>query len=144
MKLACQLHYKESKLQLRDFGLKATPARLELLDVLKHAGGPLTVRQILAKIKGVLPDQVTLYRNMETLSYSGAVKVMRFTGRSSYYEIAGTHHHHLVCESCGKITELPGCRAARLEVEKVKNAGFASVKRHNLEYIGLCKKCAKN
>ena len=46
MKKNCKQHAQESKEQLKNNGLKITTARLGLLDILKHAKKPLSIKEI--------------------------------------------------------------------------------------------------
>jgi Fur family transcriptional regulator, ferric uptake regulator len=59
------------------------------------------------------------------------------------YELAGKeHHHHLVCENCGKIEDVLSRVIPALE-EEIKNKHKFLVKRHSLEFFGLCEDCQK-
>lgn len=127
---------------MKDAGLKVTAARLGLLDVLKHAKKPLSIKDIANALEKKI-DLATFYRNMELLAGVGLVEQVRFLGRGSLYELAGSHHHHIICERCGKISNVKKCQLA-LEEFSVKNSGFAVISRHSLEFFGVCKKCSSS
>lgn len=87
--------------QLKERGLRATKGRIELLKLLKRAGKPLSVGEILER-PTVRLDQVTLYRALETLADAGFVRKGIGFDRAMHFEYAGkSHHHHLVCMDCG-------------------------------------------
>jgi len=144
MKNTCPQHTLQSKQQLKTGGLKITTARLLLLDILKHAKKPLSVKEIAKTLGKGGADLVTLYRNIESLENLGSVKKINLKGRQAYYELAddGRHHHHLVCTNCGKLSdvEIPEINLSKTFLKK---HGFAKVTDHDLEFFGLCAKCAK-
>jgi len=93
---------------LRGKGLRATPGRIALLSLLKRAGEPLSIRDILERSRGDLLDQVSLYRALESLADAGLL--YRGVGPVMRYEYAeGRHHHHLVCVECGFIRQCAAC-----------------------------------
>jgi Fur family transcriptional regulator, ferric uptake regulator len=88
------------KAHLRGKGLRATPGRVALLSLLRHAGQPLSVGEILERSSKPLLDQVSLYRALESLADVGLLR--RGVGSVMRYEYARSpHHHHLVCVDCG-------------------------------------------
>jgi Fur family ferric uptake transcriptional regulator len=52
----------------------------------------------------------------------------------------GPHHHHLVCQRCGKIEDFLGCDVAALASRLEAESGF-KVERHQLELYGTCPGC---
>ncbi len=141
MEKNCKQHTSESKQQLKTGGLKITSARLGLLDILKHAKKPLSIKDIAKKMARSNVDLVTLYRNVDSLKNLGAIKQINLKDKQSYYELAGgIHHHHLVCTNCGKMAdvELP---ETSLNKTALKKHGFAKITDHSLEFFGICSKC---
>ncbi len=139
----CKLHTNESTEQLKTAGLKITGARLELLDILKHAKKPLSIKEIARQMGQRKPDMVTLYRNAESLQNLGLVKQINFQDRQAYFELTDSHHHHLICEECGKISDVADCNIQNIQKEILKKSNFNKINRHSLEFFGLCKKCKK-
>jgi Fe2+ or Zn2+ uptake regulation protein len=60
------------------------------------------------------------------------------------YELADDHHHHLVCDTCGRIEDVTTCpvEAAGLTRQIQRRTGFA-VRSHVLELFGLCRSCRR-
>jgi len=143
MNKLCNAHAEELKAQLKKSGLKVTGSRLAILDIFKHAKKPLNVKNIAAKLPSFKADIVTIYRNIESLKLQNIVKEINFNKNEAYYELAGTHHHHVICESCGRIEDVPTCNITPLEKGIRKAAGFARINRHSLEFFGLCANCSK-
>jgi Fur family transcriptional regulator, ferric uptake regulator len=128
---------------LRSSGLKATPARVAVLKVLTKAKKPLSIQNI-GKLLKDTPDQATLYRMVEQLKKAGIIHQINLEHGHAHYEIdSPTHHHHIICENCGKIVDISSCDIESLEKEVLKKSGFKKINRHSLEFFGLCKNCAK-
>jgi Fe2+ or Zn2+ uptake regulation protein len=137
----CKIHLNESQYQLRQGKLKITKARLTVLDVFKHAKKPLNLKEIY-KLTGGSADLVTLYRNIESLIKLALVKKVHLGEKEAHFELVGEHHHHIVCDNCGKIAEIKNCQV-NLPMSSVKKSGFKKLNNHSLEFFGLCISCAK-
>lgn len=130
---------------LRESGLRRTPVRVGVVEVLTKAGRPLSVTQILGKLRGV--DSVTVYRTMETFEKKGIVHKVRSDDRSWLYAIGSaekTHEHkhpHFVCDDCGKVqcmetAVIPDEFVAGLKLERGFEVTYPEVVLH-----GVCPNC---
>jgi Fe2+ or Zn2+ uptake regulation protein len=123
--------------QLCEAGLKATPARLAVMALLQRHQKPISVQTVMAKLKRVDPDQVTVYRILSSLVQAELVREVYVEKGISSYEIADRpHHHHLICEKCGFVEDVTAC------CDDPKPVAFRTVTHHNLEFMGICEKCA--
>ena len=52
----------------------------------------------------------------------------------------GPHHHHLVCQQCGRVEDFHGCDITPLAARCFAESGF-QVERHQLELYGTCATC---
>jgi Fur family transcriptional regulator, ferric uptake regulator len=133
----------DCKKELHNAELKVTPARMGILSVLEHADTPLDVESIaiILKKNKIRADKVTVFRILNSLTHKGLLKPIQFNEGKLRYEYAGKpNHHHFICEQCGKIIDIMGCTIHRLEHEIEKTKGV-SVRRHSLEFFGLCANC---
>lgn len=131
--------------ELREVSLKATPARLAVLRELEKTDKPLDVGSIifLLRKKGVKADPATVFRIMNSFRDRGLTDQLQFNEGKFRYELASKfHHHHLVCEVCGAITDMPDNTVENLEKEISSQKGFI-VRSHSLEFFGVCKSCIK-
>ena len=122
--------------QMRASGYKATPQRLAVLEALVAEQ-----HQSLEGIRGRCPGvgMVTVYRTLGLLSGLGLVRRLDL-GSGPRYELAEDHHHHLVCEGCGKVTEFEHCP---LDLRGLSGAsGDFRIRAHSLEVYGTCSECA--
>ncbi len=84
----------------------------------------------------------TVYRIIKSLENKGFVERIDWRDRGSRYELKGAHHHHLVCESCGKMTDVED-EDISLNLKKIaRKTGFV-LRSHSVELSGLCQRCAK-
>lgn len=130
---------------LHSAGYKATPKRVGLLQVLMRSSEPLTVLQIVSKMRPAM-NEVTAYRALEALTNTGLVRRVDLAHGHAHFElnVLKKHHHHLVCTNCGAIEDVEVCDIDVLKKRVLKrSAKFGSIYSHNLEFFGLCKKCSK-
>jgi Fur family ferric uptake transcriptional regulator len=139
--MVCGEHNELFKSVLRNARLKATPIRLGMLEVFAHQPKPISILSLRAKIPGSA-DIVTLYRNVETLCKLGLLNRVHLQAKKDYFEFAQkAHHHHLICTGCGKVKDVEDCKVQKISNQNLKNAGFAKINNHQLEFFGICKKC---
>ena len=83
----------------------------------------------------------TVYRTLRTMADAGEVDVIvREDGESVYRRCSGTHHHHLVCRSCGAAVEIEGPAVEQWADAMAALHGYTQVS-HTLELFGLCGHC---
>ena len=83
----------------------------------------------------------TVYRTLQSLADAGEVDSLRTeAGESSYRRCSGTHHHHLVCRSCGTAVEIEGPAVERWTRAVAEESSFRDVS-HTLEIFGTCADC---
>lgn len=84
----------------------------------------------------------TVYRTLTALAAAREVDVIvREDGESVYRKCSGTHHHHLVCRTCGRTVEVAGPAVERWADAVAEENGFTEVN-HTLELFGLCAECS--
>jgi Fe2+ or Zn2+ uptake regulation protein len=142
--MPCTKHNLKLCILLKTSGFKITPARLQLLEVLSHTQKPLSVKDISRKLKRSAIDTATLYRNLKALVAQKLANEVIFDGKKIYYELSNHgHHHHLICQHCGKIKDITACKIKRLSQTLLKYLHFKNIQQHSLEFFGICQKCAK-
>lgn len=145
---AADLH-EAVALRLAQLDQRYTTMRRALVETLAHAGRPLTIPEILTA-NPELP-QSSAYRNVTALIDAGVARRVAGADDHGRFELAeelsGRHHHHLVCESCGKIDDVaPSPRLERALAEAARAAaeqqGYA-VTEHRFDLVGYCPNCRK-
>jgi len=83
----------------------------------------------------------TVYRTLQRLADRGEVDVLRTEdGEAIYRRCSDTHHHHLVCRTCGATVEVEGPAVERWTSAMAADHGFSDVA-HTLEIFGTCPRC---
>ncbi len=141
--MPCLTHTQAHKTIRKTHKLKVTPPRLSVLDILEHSQKPLSVKSIAKKLSRTRIDTATVYRTITSLLTLRLVSTVNFSSKEAYFELAGKkHHHHLICENCGKIVDVESCQAD-ISQRSLLKAGFGYINRHSLEFFGLCNDCLK-
>jgi len=96
--------------------------------------------QSLDEIRARCPEVglVTIYRTLDLLWEIGAVRRLDL-GDGSRYELAADHHHHLICEECGRVVEFEEC-PIDVGTLPTPRDGF-EISSHSVEIYGRCAGC---
>lgn len=134
----------EPPIMLKQVGLKVTPARKFILDLFSSDCEPINAEFIFGKLKSKDINQVTIYRTLASLELTRIIKRVDLRKGSTYYELAGNHHHHLVCLKCGRTEGFEHCDIDTISKTVLKKSSqFKSIDQHSLELFGMCKSCSK-
>ena len=83
----------------------------------------------------------TVYRAVQALADDGELDSIRTdNGEAIYRRCSTTHHHHLVCRSCGRTVEVSGPAVERWASAVADEHGFRDGS-HDLEIFGTCGSC---
>jgi len=121
---------------------RKTTSRDAILSCIKNSHIPLSIDDIknLLKKNHIQIDEATIYRNMKTFVEKGELIQIDFQEGKFRYESASLpHHHHIVCEKCGAVENVPVKEDSLLKQLRIKTK--FKVMRHSLEFFGLCNKC---
>ena len=131
---------------LKQGGNKITKARVAIVEMLVSEKIPLTVVEIVSRLKvmHVPVDKTTVYREIAFLLEQNILHEVQFGDRKKRYEFASLdHHHHVICIRCQKVTDI--YLENELDVQEraiTEQTGFTLV-RHSLEFFGICPSCKK-
>ncbi len=124
---------------LLDKALEATPARVKILTTCITAQTPQSVAEV-AEIIGDKAHLATIYRTLEKFASVNILVRVDFQEGKFRYEYVQDHHHHAVCDGCGKVSEVQDQKLENL-MDKLNVENGFSITRHALELFGLCKSC---
>jgi len=126
--------------RLEAIGSRSTAARRAVLEAIERSRGPFTVEDLLAGLPAT--GRATVFRTIKLLQELELVcRVPLEDGSIRYQLSAGGHHHHLVCNACGRFTEFSDLELDALITERARAAGF-TLRGHSVELYGLCAACA--
>ncbi len=126
--------------------LRASKNRDCVLEVLEKASSPLTVDEILIKIKKKKNSVSlsTIYRIMDKLEALDIVKVAATLddNKARYELVKNQHRHYMICKKCKKMFPIDLCPIEEFEHKIAETAGF-TITDHKFELYGECKNCTK-
>ena len=131
--------------KLAEQGYRITPQRMMIASAIEDSDGHISAEEIYAQVITKYPQVniSTVYRTLELLKQLGLVTDTDFgEGRVRYHPVGKGHHHHLVCQECGGITDLDEIVLSPLKTILLRQYGFSADLRH-LAIFGRCKKCSK-
>jgi len=128
---------------LRGVGLRVTRPRLAVLDAV-HAHPHLDTDALIDAARqrlGAVSHQA-VYDVLRVLTDSGLVRRIQPQGSVARYETrVGDNHHHLVCRSCGTISDID-CAIGQAPCLTPFDGGDFLVDEAEVIYWGQCRSCA--
>ncbi|MFL6157626.1 MAG: Fur family transcriptional regulator [Marmoricola sp.] len=125
-------------------GLRPTRQRLAVAAVLEECSEFRTAQQVHESLRAA-GDNVglsTVYRALQAMAEAGEIDVLRSdAGEAAYRKCSDSHHHHLVCRSCGRTVEVEGPTVEKWTRAVAGEHGFTDVS-HTLEIFGTCASCS--
>lgn len=134
--------------RLREAEQLYTSGRRRLVERLAELARPVTIPELVEGAEGLALSSA--YRNLGVLEQVGVVSRVHSGAEHARFElaedVAGDHHHHLICESCGRVddfTVVPSVERTldRALAQVAADHGFV-VSSHCLDLIGTCGDCA--
>jgi Fur family ferric uptake transcriptional regulator len=103
--------------------------------------GPASLPELAERLRKDI-DRSSVYRTIELFEelgiahriWSGQKSVLELTDRFS------AHHHHFVCERCGKLIDFDDTRLESAIASSARSLGLSAT-HHHLELFGLCTGC---
>jgi Fur family transcriptional regulator, ferric uptake regulator len=132
---------------LKNNALKFTIQREVILQTLYKSDEHLTPESLHHLLQNNFPDLkigiATVYRTLTLLEDSQMVTSLSFGAQGKKYELgAKEHHDHMICTSCGDITEFVDEEIEKRQDSIAAKLGF-KISDHSMQIYGICKKCQK-
>lgn len=127
---------------LRARGGRITTSRRAILEAFLAVDGHVTAEALTARVQAAQPDvhESTVYRFLDELERLGVVDHVHLGHGPAVYHLASDAHHHLVCDRCGAVVEVPEEVFAGLRSRLADDFGFALQPRH-FAVTGRCRAC---
>ena len=129
--------------RLRSRGLRWTPQRRAILDVLAATDGHITSAELVERCRLRDPETTgsTVHRTLDLLERLGLVRHSHgHDGRLEYHVLPSTEHGHIICESCGATSEI-GPDAVRGLVAALEEQSGYRIDLNHLAIAGICATC---
>lgn len=111
--------------------------------VLERVGGFASAQQLhqLLLRAGEPIGLTSVYRALQSLVDDKLVDQLRKDDGEAIYRLCGeSHHHHLVCKSCGSTVEIEGSALEKWARSVAEDHGYREVG-HLAEVFGICPNC---
>jgi len=128
--------------RLRAAGMRVTSARVAILKAVRagtHPGADEVARMVRDRVGHVTIQAV--YEALGALTEAGLVRRIEPAGGPARYEgRVGDNHHHIVCRSCGAITDIDCVVGHAPCLEPAQRSGFV-IDEAEVTFWGLCDQC---
>jgi Fur family transcriptional regulator, ferric uptake regulator len=131
---------------LKEAGFRLTRPRRAVAHVLLSGEIPLSIEDIHSRLDDRSINRVSIYRTIQLLCDLGIVRRLQFHEGFARYELAdtfGSHHHHFVCNRCGRVEDIDVCPLAATEQAIVRRTQ-SRITSHSLEFYGVCGVCVQD
>ncbi len=130
---------------LLEKGLRHGGARRAIVEALGEQNCCLTAQEILDRLRAA--DRrvgiASVYRVLDLLVGEGYVQKIELGSGTCRYEPiqpGGEHHHHLVCDSCGKVEPFED-KSLERALDRVEDHSGYDVSLHDVVLHGACGDC---
>ena len=129
--------------RFRSQGLRWTPQRRVVVEVLAAADGHVTSAELVERCRqrnaATIPS--TVYRTLDALEELGLIRHGHGAdGREEFHVLPAPEHGHRHCRECGTTWEIRGAEAAAIRVAVLEASGF-EVDLSHLTIMGRCPGC---
>jgi Fe2+ or Zn2+ uptake regulation protein len=132
--------------RLRRIDQRYTSGRRAIVELLVSAGHPVSIGDIAERLPGL--PRSSAYRHLTVLHAAGLVRRVTASDEFTRFELAEDlteHHHHLLCVSCGKVTDVTLPVGFEQQVTgaigRLADAEGFEAHSHRLDVLGLCLTC---
>jgi Fur family ferric uptake transcriptional regulator len=135
--------HDELRAVVRGSGLRATPSRLAVLELLRSSDSPMSHGEVSDRLASQAWDRATIYRNLTDLAEVGLVRRTDVGDHVWRFEaVGGEHtpkqHPHFVCTECGIVACLP---ELELSTRRAKTPRAIRQRDVEVHVRGLCDAC---
>jgi len=130
---------------LEHAGYRLTSPRRALAQLIADRRGHFTAEELLdeSKRRRLGVTRATIFRSLDVLTDLELVERLDLpSGEHAFVacQPAQEHHHHIVCSSCGRSTEVADNGFESVAASIARKTGYR-VDLHRLELFGLCPSC---
>jgi Fur family ferric uptake transcriptional regulator len=127
---------------LRARGGRVTTSRRAILETFLGIGGHVTADTLTTRVQAAQPDvhESTVYRFLDELERLGVVDHVHLGHGPAVYHLTSDAHHHLACDGCGAVVEVPESVFGELRRQLQDDFGFSLHPRH-FAVTGRCRAC---
>lgn len=127
--------------QLSRAGYRSGGARRQVVELLAGEGCALTALEIDRRLNSV--GRASVYRTLDQLEQLHLIQRVEIGGDAAGYERIDPdeHHHHLVCERCGRLVPFSS-EDLEEAIEAIGRRADFQIAAHDVVLRGACERCA--
>jgi Fur family ferric uptake transcriptional regulator len=128
--------------RLDEAGYKSGAARRQVVELLAGEHCAVTALEVDRRLASV--GRASVYRTLEQLEQLRVIQRVDIGGDAAGYERLDPdeHHHHLVCENCGRLTPFSSEELEKA-IEAVGRRSDFVVAAHDVVLRGACESCSE-
>ncbi|HEX5414665.1 MAG TPA: Fur family transcriptional regulator [Chloroflexota bacterium] len=132
---------RDATRRVQSEGHKLTRPRRLIIEALFARQRAVTAADLLASLGELGVSLASIYRTLDLLVELGlAEPVAQSDAEQRYLACSLAHHHHVICDRCGLVTELDECDLAPFETIVAERTQY-TIEGHTLEFHGRCPAC---
>lgn len=132
---------EHAQARLSEAGYRRGGSRNRVVELIGKQDCAITPLELDDRLEGV--GRASVYRAIEQLEELGLVQGIDLGGNSTAYEKVdprGHHHHHLVCNNCGKVIPFEDEELERA-VHRISSRDDFEIESHDITLRGTCGSC---
>ena len=144
--MTCVTTQEELSIRLKQLGIRVTPQRLAIAEVVINSGDHPTVREIYDRVKAFFPyvTLATVYSTLDLLERAAIVRELPFQ-RQSRYDANLSPHANLVCIGCGTVVDADVGQNMVAELRAIlENRAEFEVVSQRVDFYGWCPGCTSS
>ena len=136
---------QELSARLKQLGIRLTPQRLAIAEVVVNSGDHPSVKEVYERVKAFFPyvTLATVYSTLDVLERAAIVRELPFQ-RQSRYDANLSPHANLVCVNCGTVVDAEVGQKLVSELQSMleKDSQF-EIAAQRVDFYGRCSQCEK-
>ena len=130
--------------RLKTLGIRLTPQRLAIAEVVVNSGDHPSAKQIFGRVKEFFPyvTLATVYSTLAVLERAGIVRELPFQ-KQSRYDANLSPHANLVCVGCGSVHDAKVGQEMVSDLrQQLENSSDFRFTGQRVDFYGWCPNCA--
>ena len=124
-------------------GYRLTEPRRAVVELIGAREGHFTAADLVrdARVRRLGIGRATIFRSLDLLTGLNVLERLDLpSGEHAYVPCEPRHHHHVVCSTCGRSTEVEDLGISSIVDEVELRTGYR-IDDHRLELYGRCPRC---
>jgi Fur family ferric uptake transcriptional regulator len=130
---------------LEGAGFRLTAPRRAVAHLVADQPGHFTSASLVegARARRLGVGRATIFRTIDVLAEVGMIERIDLpSGEHAYLACEPTHHHHVICSSCGRSRDIDDAGLRAVVRDIARRTGY-TVEDHRLEVYGRCPACQR-